>query len=403
MASFQFAGTPALYVGNGMIAKLADALPKGARHILFVMGSFRLTNAKYWNKIVKMLSVNRITYDIAHIRHEPTVEWVDAVVNRYRAQGSANGRGDLPPLDAVVAIGGGSALDAGKAVSAMLCTEPGDTVLHYLEKQPAYRPPSGKKVFFVAIPTTSGTGSETTKNAVIAIPGEYKRSIRHDRFIPNVAIVDADLTISCPASVKAASGLDALTQLIESYVSINASPITDALALSGMKAVAKSLLAICTTAAEDANLHAQMAYAAMLSGITLANAGLGLVHGLAGPLGGSFSIPHGVICGTLLAETTKRNIAFLRQEKSDKAATALAKYGKVGSIITGHPESDLAGCLERLVEILEQWTKRLQIPRLGQFGVNAGNIGPIIAAADNKQSPAILDQSAMRDILLARI
>ncbi|WP_199620258.1 iron-containing alcohol dehydrogenase [Paenibacillus alkalitolerans] len=393
MNAFQFAGTPAIYFGVGTALKLVDALPQGTRRVLFVMGGFQRTNAEYWEMITASLAGKNIAFDTVHIHHEPTVEWVDDVTDRYRPQ----------PFDAVVAIGGGSAMDAGKAVAAMLLTEPGDTILNYLEGQPAYRPHNGNKVFFVAIPTTSGTGSETTKNAVISIPGGFKRSIRHDRFIPDVAIVDGQLTLSCPPSVKAASGLDALTQLIESYVSTKASPLTDALALSGIEAAARSLLPICTHAADNAALHEQIAYASMLSGITLANAGLGLVHGFAGPLGGSFPIPHGVICGTLLAEVTKRNIEQLAKETSDTAAEALAKYAKVGAILTGRDDRDVRASCERLAAVLEEWTELLEIPVLGWFGVDANNIDAVIAAADNKQSPVQLGSAIMREILLARL
>ncbi|WP_165822466.1 iron-containing alcohol dehydrogenase [Paenibacillus montanisoli] len=399
MNAFQFTGTPAIHFGSGMVEKLVDALPKGTQRILFVMGGFQRTNAEHWKRIAASLEASRITYETVHIHQEPTVEWVDEVVDRFR---SRNGNAQQA-IDAVVAIGGGSAMDAGKAVSAMLPTEPGDTILNYLEGQPAYRLHSGSKVFFAAVPTTSGTGSEMTKNAVISIPGGYKRSLRHDRFIPDAAILDARLTISCPISVKAASGLDALTQLIESYVSTKASPLTDALALSGIEAASKSLVHICTTAAEDVSLHEQMAYASMLSGITLAHAGLGLVHGFASPLGGMFPIPHGVICGTLLAEATKRNLGALNVEAGETAALARSKYAAVGAILTGHDKRDTDGSCTRLVSVLEEWTAQLNIPRLGAYGVNANNIDAVVNAADNKQSPVQLDKTAMRDILLARL
>ncbi|WP_127587406.1 iron-containing alcohol dehydrogenase [Paenibacillus koleovorans] len=399
MKPFLFAGTPAIHFGAGQLAKLVQVLPREAKRVLLVMGSFARTNAERWSKLEAELEAAGIALETARIHFEPTVEWVDEVVERYRQMA----------IDAVIAIGGGSVLDAGKAVSAMLPTEPGDTVLHYLEGQPDFRPHNGNKTFFVAVPTTSGTGSEMTKNAVIAIAGGFKRSIRHDRFIPDAAIVDPLLTISCPLSVKAASGMDALTQLIESYVSINASPFTDALALSGIEAAASSLLPLCTSpaAAEDPELHARLAYASMLSGITLAHAGLGLVHGFAAPLGGSFPIPHGVICGTLIAEATKRNIAALRDNvvSSEQAAIGLAKYAKVGAMLSGQAamKADIDSSCDRLSAVLEEWTERLQLPRLGEYGVTAANIDPIIAASNNKQSPVTLGPDLMREILLARL
>jgi alcohol dehydrogenase class IV len=398
MNAFQFAATPVIHFGGSGLKNLANALPQGTRRVLVVTGSFPRTNRERWNQMVSSFEAGNIQYELVHIHNEPTAEWVDGIVDRHRAG----------QYDAVVAIGGGSVLDAGKAISAMLLTAPDDTILHYLEGMPAYRPHNGSKVFFAAVPTTAGTGSEMTKNAVITATGGAKRSIRHDRFIPDVAIVDGALIMSCPLSVKAASGLDALTQLIESYVSTKASPLTDALALSGIEAAAKSLLPICAYAAEDPDLHAQMAYASMLSGITLANAGLGLVHGLAAPLGGMFAIPHGVVCGTLLAEATKRNIASLRESASsahplERARESLAKYAKVGAILTGSSDSDLCGNCDRLVRTLEEWTERLQIPRLGPYGVNAANLDAVIAAANNKQSPIELEPAVMREIVVARI
>ena len=395
MKSFQFAGTPNVTFGSGSIAKLPEALPARAKRVLFVMGSFERTNAEAWSRTEAALRARGVDYDIARIRQEPDAPWVDAVAETYRGRG----------IDAVVAIGGGSALDAGKAAAAMLRTEPGDTVLHYLEGQPLYRPHSGDKAFFVAVPTTSGTGSEMTKNAVVSIPGGFKRSIRHDRFIPDAAIVDPALTVSCPPAVKAASGLDALTQLIESYVSTKASPITDALALSGIEAAAGSLVPICTDAQSDALLHERMAYASMISGVTLAHAGLGPVHGLAGPLGGRFAIAHGVICGTLLAEATRRSVDRLRSGgDSDEAfAVAKAKYARVGARLTGHPESDPEGCLDRLTATLAEWTERLGMPRLGTYGVTEANVADVVDAADGKQSPVPFDKRDLFELLKARI
>lgn len=393
--TFQFAGMPKLHCGVGVFGRLAVSLPAQTRRVLAVTGSFPRTNAEAWARMTGALDAAGITLEAAHIHHEPDVGWIDRVVEQYRGTG----------VDAVVAIGGGSALDAGKAVAAMLTTEPGDPVLNYLENEPHYRPHSGRRLFVAAVPTTSGTGSEATKNAVIAVPGGFKRSIRHERFIPDVALVDGSLTLSCPPAVKAASGLDALTQLIESYVSVNASPLTDALALSGLEAAAEALVPICTRADADADLHGRMAYAATLSGVTLAHAGLGVVHGVAGPAGGSFSVPHGVVCGTLLAEATRRNIARLREERahSPQAALALRKYARVGAVLTGHDARDGDGCLERLTAALDEWTALLHVPRLGQYGMSADAIDAVVDAADNKQSPVRLDKAEIRAMLEARL
>ena len=190
----------------------------------------------------------------------------------------------------------------------------GNSVLDHLEDVGRNVPHSGVKLPFVAVPTTSGTGGEMTKNAVLSDvgPDGYKKSLRHDAFIPDAVILDPELMLSCPPAITAACGMDAFTQLLEPYLSPAASPVTDSLALGAMERVRDNLAAACGEGAGDVEVRAGMAYAAMISGIALANAGLGIVHGLASPIGGFFPVPHGVVCGTLVAPATEANIRALR-------------------------------------------------------------------------------------------
>ncbi len=239
----------------------------------------------------------------------------------------------------VIAIGGGSVMDAGKAISAMVLQN--DSVMAYLEGVGEGKQHNGLKVPMIAVATTSGTGSEATKNAVLSQVGEngFKKSLRHDNFVPNVAILDPELMVTCPQSVTVASGLDALTQLLGAYVSTKATPLTDALALSGIEHFKEGFMGVCSGLSKDTQMRGHMAYASLMSGIVLANAGLGIVHGFASSVGGYFDIPHGVVCGTLLGEAVKLNIQLMNQDK-DRYNEALKKYAKVGSILTGSNEND---------------------------------------------------------------
>jgi alcohol dehydrogenase len=342
------------------------------------------------------LLFHRASLEFSHVTlsGEPTPDFIDETVLGFKNKG----------VDVVIAIGGGSAMDAGKAVSAMLPQT--GSVTQYLEGIGG-EIHDGRKIPFVAVPTTAGTGSEATKNAVLRRvgPDGFKRSIRHDNFIPDVAFVDPALSVSSPPAVSAACGMDALTQLIESYVSRRANPLTDALAKSGMAAAGPNLVAACTTSGTDLSVRGAMAYASLLSGITLANAGLGVIHGMASPLGGYFDIPHGVACGTLLSAATKKTIEALRAMGME-GEPGLRKYAGAGAIISGRPyrdESDVPELCDLLVDTIRSWTDLLSIPRLSAFGVTGKDIDRIIDGAGNKENPAPLDRGAMRQILQERL
>jgi alcohol dehydrogenase len=255
------------------------------------------------------------------------------------------------------------------------------------------------------VPTTAGTGSEATKNAVLSRHGAagFKKSFRDDKLVAEWAIVDPDLLSTCPPAIIAANGMDAFTQLLESYVSTRANPFTDSLAVSGMAAVRDSLLAWYEDWGDAGDHRSRMAYAALLSGITLAQVGLGSVHGLAAPLGAYFPIPHGVACGTLVAEATRVNIAAL-QERAP-TSPALGRYAEVGRLLSGQNMADSAA-LARLSEILEDWTGRLAIARLGSYGVSESDIPRIVAGSRGssmKTNPILLSDEEIGRLVRTRL
>jgi alcohol dehydrogenase class IV len=262
----------------------------------------------------------------------------------------------------------------------------------------------GKTLPFIAVPTTAGTGSEATKNAVISKVGKsgFKKSLRHDNFTPVCAIVDPELTLSCPPRVTAACGMDAFTQLLESYVSPQASPFTDALALSGIELMAPALIPASTGQAGDIGLRTSLAYAAFLSGITLANAGLGIIHGLAAALGGLAPIAHGVVCATLLAEACRTNVTRLRELRGPEDVL-LAKFARLGRIVSGARDADAPDACDLLLRTLDEWTEKLPIPRLGAYGVSESDLDALAAQAGQKNNPVRLEVDDIKAILHARL
>ena len=312
-------------------------------------------------------------------------ELIDSIASDLRAS----------TVDAVVSIGGGSVIDAGKAVSAMLKAD--GPVMDYLEDVGA-KQHSGRKVPFIAIPTTAGTGSEATANAVLSRPGPkgFKKSLRHVNFTPDVAIIDAELMVGCPPGVTAACGMDAFTHLLESYVSIKASPMTDALAESGMAFVRDNLVPACSTRAHDTDTRGAMAYAALMSGITLANAGLGVVHGMASAIGGYCPIPHGVICGNLVGPATRATIQKLFA--NDPKHPALEKYARAGYLLSGsHFDTIENGC-DLLLHTIDTWTRKLELPSLASFGFAQVDVDTIVAESSNKNNPVKFDKEDLRQI-----
>ncbi|HOX29384.1 MAG TPA: iron-containing alcohol dehydrogenase, partial [bacterium] len=243
-------------------------------------------------------------------------------------------------------------------------------------------------------------GAEATKNAVLSKvgPGGFKKSLRHDNFMPDYAVVDPELTLTCPRAVTAACGMDAFTQLLEAYVSTAGNPMTDALAFGGLEMIASNLELVCGAGADDIEARGGMSYAALMSGVALANAGLGAVHGLAGPLGGLFKIPHGAACGAIMAPAVALTVDALLD--SDPGNPALAKFARVGALFAdGSTRVDVQTGCARLVEKIYSLTESLGIPRLGEFGVAASDLDGIVAASDSKYNPVKLSPEQLKSVL----
>jgi len=392
--TFNFTSIPHIIFGARKLNELYNIVPKFGKNVLYVIGGKSLRESGKWDEIVNAMEKKAINISIISVYGEPTPTLIDEASAKYKSKN----------IDLVVGIGGGSVIDAGKAISAMIPKE--DSILNYLEGV-GNKIHDGKKIPYIAVPTTSGTGSEVTKNAVISEVGPegFKKSLRHDNLIPNYAIVDPALVLSSPSSVSAACGMDAFTQLIEAYVSSRASPITDALAFTGMKYVKDAIIPVCSTHALDIDVRSAMAYGSLMSGIALANAGLGIVHGLASSLGGLFEIPHGVACGTLLAESTKMNITQL-QKIGDAGKKGLLKHAMVGALLAGkewYKNIDVSYYCSILVNTLEKWTNDLNIDRLGKYGVTIKEVDKIVKKAGIKNNPVQLRPEDIMEIVRNRI
>jgi alcohol dehydrogenase len=229
----------------------------------------------------------------------------------------------------------------------------------------------------------------------------YKKSLRHDNLIPDAVIVDGTLLTSCPKSVTAACGMDAFTQLLEPYLSPTASPLTDAIAWSGLDAIADSLLPACGEGAADVAVRERMAYASLCSGIALANAGLGIVHGLASPMGGFFPIPHGVVCGTLMAAAVRANWQAIKAREPENVA--IAKMARLGQRLSQESGKSDAYYCDALVTILEGWTEQLELPRLGTYGIHASDLDRILNQTQNRNNPIELTRDEIYVLVETRL
>jgi alcohol dehydrogenase class IV len=299
----------------------------------------------------------------------------------------------------VVACGGGSAIDAGKAVAALLGN--GADPLHYLEVVGRGQPIALPSAPFVAIPTTAGTGSEVTRNAVLSSPEHrVKASLRSPLMLPRAAIVDPDLLVGLPPHVVAASGLDALAQLLEPFVSVRANPLVDALCREGLARSARSLRRAFEGDRSE-GVRVDLALASLFGGLALANAGLGAVHGLAAPVGGLFEAPHGSACAALLPAVLRVNLAALSRRRPE--SPALGRYREIAAILTGRPAAEA----QDGVAWVESLALALQVPGLAHWGASASDVPLLVAkaraASSMKGNPVELDEAELAEIVSASL
>ncbi len=391
--AFSITGLPNIFFGEGRFSEVPALAAHFGRRLLVVTGGHSLRKTPQWPQLLAAMDAAGLEAVEIRIESEPSPQLVDEAVARFRASG----------IDAVLGIGGGSVLDAAKAIAGLL--PHGNSVMDHLEGVGPELPYRGPATPYIAVPTTAGTGSEATKNAVLSVNGlkGFKKSFRHDCLVPRYAVIDPALLKGCPPGLIAANGMDALTQVLESYVSMRANPFTDALALSGLSSARDGLLPWYEQGPQAGDARAAMAYAALLSGITLAQVGLGSVHGLASPIGAYFPVPHGVACGTLVAAATEINIKAL--ERRAPVHPALAKYAHVGRLLSRRDELSDREARVALVATLAEWTERLRLPRLSAYGIAPGDFDAIIAGcrgSSMKTNPVVLEDDEIREILQAR-
>ncbi len=385
---FQFARIPKILFGPGKIGDLPLIASDFGKRIILVTGKESFSGTGRDDKLIHDLAGEGISCDRVIVSGEPSPELIDSVSAKF----------DVELIFLVVAIGGGSTVDAGKAISAMVGKQ--IPVMEFLEGVGTREHP-GTKIPFIAVPTTSGTGSEATKNAVISQIGRggFKRSLRHDNLVPDIAIVDPQLTLSCPPDITAATGMDCFTQLVEAFLSDKAIAYTDALAFEGIKAVKESLE---KSYIDGSGLPARsgMSFAALTSGICLANAGLGIVHGFASSIGGLFNIPHGLVCGSLMAKANEVTVRKLRG--TGQVSTPLIKYSQLGNLFSGKEGRSNDFYTDAFIDYLHYMNDLFHFPGFKQFGMSADDISRICLSTENKNNPVKLNKEEIEEILVSR-
>lgn len=379
---FEFATATRIIFGPGRLREIGTIANEFGSRALVVTGR----DASRADKLLANLRSNDIAAVTFAVPGEPELSTIE--------QGTQLGKGEQ--CEFVIGFGGGSALDAAKAIAAMLanCGE----LLDYVEIIGRGQTLKKRSVPFIAIPTTAGTGSEVTRNAVLASPEhKLKVSLRSPLMLARVAVVDPELTYDLPPALTASTGLDALTQLIEPYVCSRANPMTDGSCVEGIRRAARSLRAAFGDG-QNKSAREDMAIASLFGGLALANAGLGAVHGFAGPMGGMFSnAPHGAICAALLPQVMNANLQALRQRAPDGGA--LRRYDKMAQLMTGRGSATA----DDGVKWIRQLAGDLKIPRLGTYGIKSEHVAELVKkamqASSMKANPIALTPEELAEAL----
>jgi len=378
---FEFATATKIIFGEGTLREAGAAANGFGQRALVVTGC----DAKRAGPLLEILHKAGVRAATFSVTGEPELSTIK--------QGTTFAKKDN--CDFVVALGGGSVIDAAKAIAAMMAND--GELLDYLEIIGRGKTLSKPSVPFIAIPTTAGTGAEVTRNSVLASPQhKLKVSLRSPLMLPKIALVDPELTYDLPPAITASTGLDALTQLIEPFVCSRANPMTDGLCVEGIRRATRSLRAAFRDG-KNKSAREDMAVASLFGGLALANAGLGAVHGFAGPIGGSFSAPHGAICAALLPHVMAQNISALRQRAP--GGEALWRYDEVARLLTGNTDAAADDGVNWVRELVSD----LQIKPLGSFGVREEHVADLVvkaaSASSMKANPITLTPEELADIL----
>ncbi len=379
---FEFATANRIVFGTGKVRDVPEIAADSGQHALLVSGK----NTERSEALRKHLVESGITVTRLQITGEPKIPAIEQGISLARKEG----------CDLVLSMGGGSVIDSGKAVAAML-TNSGE-LLDYLEVVGRGKSLQLRSAQHIAIPTTAGTGAEVTRNAVIESPRHHvKVSMRSPHMLPQVALIDPELTLEMPPEITASTGLDALTQLLEAFVTPLANPVTDGLCREGLRFAGRSLHRAFESG-DDLNAREEMSLASCFSGIALANAKLGAVHGFAGPLGGRYPAPHGMLCARLAPPVMRANLEALRARTPE--SPALERYAEASRILTGNPFATA----EKGMEWLEDLTNALKVPGLSRFGVKQDEVTSIVEQSEKSSSmkgnPVVLNSAELRNILL---
>ena len=379
--NFNFSTAQQIVFGSGKLHDLPTYLPASKSRCALVTG----TNAERIKPVFELLKNAGANPAAFSISGEPTTDRINMLAQQARNLG----------CDYVVAFGGGSILDAGKAIAALL-TNDGD-LFDYIEVVGKGQPLPHPSAPWIAIPTTAGTGSEVTQNAVLKVPEQkVKVSLRHPSMLPTVALVDPELTLTLPPELTASTGMDALTHLLEAFVSKRATPLTDALCRDGLKKIS-SALKRAYLHGDDLKAREEMALASLYGGLALANAGLGVVHGFAAAMGGEFKIAHGWICAILLPAAYEINIQSL--QKNHPESPALKKYQEAAALLTGRPDATP----EDGLDWIDTLAVTLCIPSLEDFSITPDHFPNLIKKAQQSNSmkgnPVQLSSSELHEIL----
>lgn len=378
---FEFVTAGQIIFGAGTLPQIGPAAAKLGSKAMLATGM----HAEGTDRLIEILYAHGVACEQFRVPGEPSVPLVIQGVAAVKEAG----------CDLVIGFGGGSALDAGKAIAA-LATNPGSP-LDYLEVVGAGKPIERPPLPFLAIPTTAGTGSEVTRNAVLSVPEKQtKVSLRSPMMLARTALVDPELTYSLPPKITAATGMDALAQVIEPYVSRRANLLTDLYCWEGITRAARALPRVYKDGQDNQARH-DMAFASLMGGLSLANAGLGAVHGFAGPLGGVFEAPHGAVCAALLPAVVAINARALAEREPDNPA--LHRYLEIAWMVTGEPRAGIAG----LTRWLEELKTTLEIPGLRAYGMLPTHFERIVemsaGASSMKANPLTLTREEMIEIL----
>lgn len=382
--AFEFATAGRIIFGEGKLAEITNLATEFGERAFVVTGTSEERN----QPMLDRLKVGGVEFKSFAVAEEPVVDMVREGVGQAREF----------KCDFVIGFGGGSVIDAGKAIAAML-TNPGD-LYDYLEVIGAGKSLELPPVAYIAIPTTAGTGTEVTRNAVLGSPDHgVKVSLRSPWMLPKIALVDPELTYSMPREITAQTGMDALTQVIEPFVSIKSNPLTSAICREGMKRASRALLKAYRDG-QDREARRDMSLASLFGGLALANSKLGAVHGFAGPFGGMFEAPHGAVCGRLLPGVMAVNLEVLRERVKD--TEILDRFGEVARILTGDPTATA----EDGVAWVEHLERVLDIPSLSSYGLKREHFPELIdkaAVSSSMQGNPVKLEPEEMEAMLTRV